>query len=393
MHTIKQRLGLLITGLLIAVIAFIGGTAVSSTYADALIDTANSNGIHINQQDAGQMQPVVMTQNEQIYASVYGAVAQSVVSINVIGEVSNPAFRQAQLFGSTGTGFVIDQEGHIVTNSHVVQDAFRVEVNFFNGRIVRGEVIGNDPDSDLAVIRVTDVPSDELIPVTLADSDNLFIGQEVIALGSPFNQPWTMTTGIISALGRSIDGLAGYSIGSVIQTDAAINPGNSGGPLLNLNGQVIGVNAQIVSQTQSNSGIGFAIPSNLVGRVAEALITSGEMNYSYLGITGRGMSLDVLEALNLPSDTQGVVIQQVLANGPAESAGLLSPDMRSTVTIDGFDVPTSLDIITAIDGSTVRDMPALISYLAENTLPGQAVNLQVIRDGQSIVVPVTLGAR
>jgi S1-C subfamily serine protease len=214
----------------------------------------------------------------------------------------------------------------------------------------------------------------------------------VVAIGSPFNQPWTLTTGVISALNRTIDSLGQYRIGSVIQTDAAINPGNSGGPLLNMQGEVIGVNSQILSQTRSNTGVGFAIPSNLVKRVVPALIEHGSVNYSYLGIQGGDINLYYIEALNLPNNARGVVVRGVESGGPAAQAGLRNAG--NPTTIDDVEVPTSVDIITAVNGDPVTSMDSLIGYLAAKTQPGDTVNLTVVRDGQQqITLPVTLSPR
>lgn len=253
--------------------------------------------------------------------------------------------------------------------------------------------MGLDPDSDLAVLKV-DMPADRLFPATIGDSDQLFIGQTVLAIGSPFNQRWTMTSGIVSALGRTIQGLTQFTVGGVIQTDTAINPGNSGGPLLNLRGEVIGVNSQIISQTRSNSGIGFAVPSNLVKRVANELVANGRVNYSYLGISSNsegGITLRMIEALGIPNNMRGVVVETVTEGGPAAQAGLRGASNPRSVR--GQRVNTSVDIITAIDGQPVHDMSALVSYLAGNTRPGQTVNLTVWRNGQTINIPVVLGAR
>ena len=371
---------------LIVVFAFYVGTAVVSTQANENVSWPTTE---VTQQQV----PAGATEEEQLLASLYNNAAPSVVSINVVARQAGAGFNgQDQLVQGTGTGFVIDMQGHIVTNNHVVEGATSIEVNFFDGRIVRGEVVGTDPDSDLAVIQVNDVPADNLRPIALGDSDSLFIGQEVVAIGSPFGQRWTMTSGIVSALDRTIQGLTDFSIGSVIQTDAAINPGNSGGPLLNLQGQVIGVNSQIESQSRSNSGIGFAIPSNLVQRVAQALIETGNVDYSYLGIQGGSVDLTTIETLNLPNDAQGVVVSTVVGGGPADRGGLQAG--RTTRSNDGFSTFVPVDIITAVDGQPVRDMADLISYLAENTTPGQTVQLTVVRDGtQQLQLPVTLDER
>ncbi|GIK28470.1 MAG: PDZ domain-containing protein [Chloroflexi bacterium] len=311
-----------------------------------------------------------LTTIEKVYANLYNQISPSVVSIGVIDP----------LFGvevSNGSGFVIDADGHVLTNAHVVNDSGAgtfLEVSFFDGTHVRGNVVGIDPESDLAVLRV-DLPADRLRPVIFADSDDLVIGQSALAIGSPFGQRWTMTAGIISALDRTIEGLGDFQIGAVVQTDAPINPGNSGGPLLNLAGEVIGINAQIISETHANSGIGFAIPSNLAMRVAEDLRTNGRVEYAYLGVQrANDITLSAIERLGLPNDTRGLVIGGV--TGPAEAAGLRSND-----------------VITAINGNKISGLGPLLAYLATYTLPGQTVTLSVLRDGQPVDLAVELGSR
>ncbi len=360
--------------------AFVVGTAVTSTTAqDAIFPVVTPQPV--------VAQPVL--DSERVYSTIYYNVSPSVVSINVVARRSSQATIPSSF--STGTGFVIDTNGHIVTNAHVVEGATRIEVNFFDGSIYRADIVGIDLDSDLAVIQV-ERSAAELFPVPLGDSSALFIGQEVVAIGSPFNQPWTMTTGIVSALGRTIDGLGNFSIGSVIQTDAAINPGNSGGPLLNLNGEVVGVNSQILSGTRSNSGIGFAVPSNLVERVIAEIMATGRVNYSYLGISGNDVSLYIIEALNLPNYARGVVIGDVSPNTPAARAGLRAA--AGMMNIDDVPVPSRVDIIVAIDGTTITGMADLIGYLAAETSPGDTVTMSVIRNGtEQLELPVTLEAR
>lgn len=365
---------------------FVIGTMVASTKADTNFQSS------VAELKEAQSTTAPMLEIEATLADIYNRVSPSVVSINVVARTPN-SFSQQDFSEGTGTGFVIDEQGHIVTNNHVVMGATRIEVNFFDGTIARGEVVGLDPDSDLAVIKV-DLPQEQLYPVTFADSDNLFIGQSVVALGSPFGQRWTMTTGIVSAKDRTIEGLSGFQIGAVIQTDAAINPGNSGGPLLDLQGHVIGVNSQILSRTRSSSGVGFAVPSNLVQRVADKLINEGEVPYSYLGISSRPNDVDLalIEVMGLPNNTRGVVVQSVDRSGPAGRAGL--QNASGFVTIDGISVPTSVDIITAIDNEPVTGFNSLIAYLASQTEPGQTVNLTVLRNGTEVItVPVVLGER
>lgn len=319
---------------------------------------------------AAQERQQFLTSTEKIYANLYNQVSPSVVNIGVVD----------RMFGeeiSGGSGFVIDTDGHIVTNAHVIDGvnaSMRVEVTFFDGTHVQSEIVGVDLDSDLAVLRV-DLPSDRLRPVTFADSNELIIGQTALAIGSPFGQKWTMTAGIISALDRTIEGLGQFEIGAVIQTDAPINPGNSGGPLLNLAGEVIGVNAQIISEVRASSGVGFAIPSNLALRVAEDLRADGRVEYAYLGVQRvNDISLNIIERLGIPNNTRGLVIGAV--TGPAQSAGLLSND-----------------VITAIDGQPVSGLGMRLSYLAINTEPGQVIDLTILRAGQLVVLPVELGVR
>ncbi len=341
-------------------------------------------------------------------ASVYDAVSPSTVALNVVVAQTlpngngfpnnNTPFNNRDLpqpeerygYGS-GSGFVIDQQGHIVTNAHVVEGATRIEVMFLDGTKVQADVVGIDAAADIAVIKVA-LPAEDLIPVTFADSDTLDIGQEVFAIGSPFGQRWTLTSGIISALDRTIPGLTQFSIGGVIQTDAAINPGNSGGPLLDVQGQVIGVNSQIRTTDGSSAGIGFAVPSNLVQRVAQQLIAQGFVEYSYLGIQGGDVSLAQIETLGLANNFQGVLVQEVAAGGPAARAGLQNP--TDVEAVDGIPVAKNADIITAINGTAIRNMSDLIGYLARNTQPGDTVTLEILRNGtQSLTLDVMLTPR
>lgn len=323
-----------------------------------------------------------------IPAKVYDQAADSVVAISVVGETINGVQQ-----GGSGSGFVYDMQGHIITNTHVIDGAVEIAVNFLDGTITRAVIVGADPDSDIAVLRV-DVDPAKLRPLQFADIDALFVGQAVYALGSPFGQRWTLTTGIISALNRAIRGLENFSIGGAIQTDAAVNPGNSGGPLLDDNARVVGVTSQILSESGSNSGIGFAIPSDLVQRVAAELIQQGFVEYSFIGISGGDMSLGIIESFNLPEDTQGVVIASVLSGGPASRS-----DLRAPVTVGQEDNIRleSVDILTAINGESLTSFEDLIGYLARNTRPGDTVTFTVLRTtpngAQQLQINVTLSQR
>jgi 2-alkenal reductase len=327
-------------------------------------------------------QDAVQIETDTLFAGVYDRVSPSVVSISVVARSEGTGvFGQDQTVVAGGTGFIFDREGYIITNNHVVDGATEIDVSFYDGTQAHANVVGLDPDSDLAVLQV-DLPEDQLAqfqPVEFGDSDALDIGQTVLAIGSPYGQRWTLTSGIVSAVGRTIQGLTDFSIGGVIQTDAAINPGNSGGPLLDLNGRVVGVNSQIISGSGSNSGVGFAIPGNLAQQVARKLIEDGYVDYSYLGISGSDVSLRAIDAFDLPNNTRGVFVHEVTAGSPAARAGLKSAVYENE---DPTAAPTSADIITAIDGEPITSISDLITYLAAKTEPGQTVTASVLRNGQ-----------
>ena len=299
-----------------------------------------------------------------------------------------------------GTGFVIDKEGHIVTNYHVASDIDQLEVHFSSGLKVYGDVIGSDMDSDLAVIKVN-VDPDELVPLPLGDSDQIKVGQMVVAIGNPYGLSGTMTVGVVSARGRVLDSMrqtsAGtyYSSGDTIQTDALINPGNSGGPLLNLNGEVIGVNRAIqtaglsVSGDAISTGIGFAISSNVVRKVVPSLIEKGSYEYPYLGMTSySSMSLAMIEVLELPQST-GAYVSSVVKGGPADVAGIRGGMVQSSVQ----GLYKGGDLIIAVDGQPIKDFSELMSYMVVNKNPGETITFTVLRDGQTIDVDVLLGFR
>jgi len=296
----------------------------------------------------------------------------------------------------SGSGFVIDMEGHIVTNNHVVEEADAVQVIFFDSSLADAQIVGRDPYSDLAVIQV-DVPLERLVPLELGDSSTLQVGQRVIAIGNPFGLEGTMTAGVISALGRTLSARVYQNSGSfsnpeIIQTDAAINPGNSGGPLLDTRGRVIGVNTAIRSMTGVNSGIGFAVPVNTVKHIVPHLIEEGTYHYPYLGIISdnRFTLAELAGPLGLPV-TQGALIAEVQPGTAAAQAGLRGGDHE--VEIMGGTARAGGDIIVAIDGYELRNFDDLIAYLVRETKVGQRIVLTVIRDGDELEIPVTLGER
>ena len=304
------------------------------------------------------------------------------------------------LGGGSGSGFVFDRDGHIVTNYHVIEGADLLEVDFPSGLKVWADLVGTDLDSDLAVLKV-DVPADQLRPLALADPATIMVGQTVIAIGNPFSLNSTMTIGIISAKGRVLDslresGTGGYfSAGDMIQTDAAINPGNSGGPLLNLNGEVVGINRAIYTEATNiteqpvNSGIGFAISVSIVRNVVPEIIAKGFYDYPYIGITSREqLSLQEIEALGLPQTTGAYVID-VADGGPADKAGIQAG--QTPTEFAGLE--SGGDLIIAIDGQPVNVFGDLIAYLVVNKQPGDQVTLTILRDGETKEVTVTLAKR
>ncbi|MGI6208506.1 MAG: S1C family serine protease [Anaerolineae bacterium] len=317
-------------------------------------------------------------------ASIYERYSDSVVHIQVTG---------AGLSGTTGTGsgWVWDRNGYIVTNNHVVEGASRVLVVFSDESYFEGQIVGTDQDSDLAVIQV-DADPESLVPLELGDSDAVRPGQTTVAIGSPFQFVGTMTAGIVSAVGRVSVQASGYSLPNLIQTDASINPGNSGGPLFDIHGRVIGVNTMIYSQTGEFSGIGFAVPVNTVKRVVPALITDGRYLHPYLGIRGWAVTDPLAEVAALPVN-RGALIGEVTEGGPAEKAGLRGGNRSLNVPgYNGDAVIIGGDIIIALDGQPVTGMNDLISRL-ERYAVGDTVVLTIVRDDETLDVPVELGAR
>ncbi len=294
-----------------------------------------------------------------------------------------------------GSGWVYDLNGHIVTNNHVVASAEQVQVTFWNDVTVIAEVVGTDPDSDLAVIRV-DVDPELLHPLSLADSDQLQVGARVVAIGNPYGLEGTMTSGIVSALGRlmptsSSSSGGSYTLPDIIQTDAAINPGNSGGPLLDLNGNVVGVNTAITSSTEGFTGVGFAVPSSIVARVVPDLIAQGYYEHPYLGVTTFTLVPAYNQAAGLPENQRGVLVLEVARGDPAAQAGLRPSS--ETIEYLGSSAPAGGDIIVAIEDQTVNKFDDLISYLTRKVDVGQRITLTVLRDGERVEVEVTVGAR
>jgi 2-alkenal reductase len=332
----------------------------------------------------------VFAQIQQTYQEIYQNVNPSVVNIQTTQSTGR------SLVTSQGSGFVWDMQGHIVTNNHVVDGAQQISVIFANGDALSAKVVGTDPASDLAVIQV-DASKTTLRPVTMGDSSKVQVGDLVIAIGNPYGLSGSMSQGIVSALSRSLTvdssnpfSSSTYTIPDIIQTDTAINPGNSGGVLVNGNSEVIGVTSAIQSSTNSNSGVGFVIPAKIVQRVVPVLISKGSFAHPSLGMSGITMTPTVASEVGLATTLQGVLVTDVTPGGPADVAGLIASSQQ--MTRPGLISVTAGDVITAIDGQTLKSYEDLVSYLFNSTAVGQKVTLTILRNGSTSTVSVTLGS-
>jgi putative serine protease PepD len=324
--------------------------------------------------------PTPLSVNE-IYRRAY----KGVVEITVSAEGSESPFGGPQAQGQ-GSGFVYDRQGHVVTNQHVVQGASSVSVRFWNGQTYDAEVVGTDSSTDLAVLDV-DAPASVLSPLQLGDSSDVQVGDGVVAIGSPFGLEQTVTSGIVSALHRQMTAPNEFSINDAIQTDAAINHGNSGGPLLNARGRVIGVNAQIESESGGNDGVGFAIPSNTVRSIVSQLVQTGEVEHAYLGVGVQEIPASVAEEVGL---AEGVALTEVRSETPAARAGLRASS--GSRLVDGQSYPTGGDVITALDGEKVTSAAELQSAIDAHK-PGDTVSITFVRDGNTRTLRVELASR
>ncbi len=337
-----------------------------------------------------------LEQEQNVLIELYRRINPAVVSIEVIG--SHPALGDGSapedIPLGQGSGFLFDDQGHIITNNHVVEGANAFQVRFSDGSVYTAALIGVDPGSDLAVIKVDELPQGTA-PLRLADSREVEVGQTAIAIGNPFGLQNTLTVGVVSGVGRSLAGPASqnrgrFRIPNVIQTDAAINPGNSGGPLLNVRGEVIGVNTAIRSESGVFEGVGYAVPANAVARVAPAIIATGHYEHPWMGIGMFDVSPLLSDRFSMDA-RQGVLVTEVQAGSPAQRAGLQAGTRSEeyaggNLLIDG-------DIITAINGTKVLDSDDLVSYLELNTSVGDTVAMTVMRAGQEQQLQMTLGSR
>ncbi len=336
----------------------------------------------------------ILSLEDQV-AAVYETMGDAVVNIAVT-TISHDFFFNPVPQEGSGSGFVYDDEGHIITNYHVIEGADEIQVTFADGTSMMAELVGADATYDLAVLRVA-TPPEPLRPVVMGDSTALRVGQFVVAIGNPFGLEQTVTFGVVSSLGRVIESPDGRYIGEAIQTDASINPGNSGGPLLDLHGRVIGVNAQIISPSRASAGIGFAIPANIVKRVVPELIAHGRYGHPWMGVIFFPVGLNAqlaadferLGVENVP-DT-GVLVTDVLRGSPADQAGLRAGD--TAVTFRRTRINLGGDVIVAINGDPMRTPQELIAYLGAHTWPGEVIDMTVIREGEQLTLSMVLGER
>ena len=378
--------------LLLAALVLITGLACSSAVRKVPTPAAQLNQ-PAQQAESAQPQilptldPNASAPGDDAFVALYARVNPSVVNITIYTDDGKGNMVQF----SQGSGFVYDDAGHIITNAHVVQDAAQVDVRFSDGTIRLGKVLGFDLNSDLAVVLVEEMPAD-VGPLPMGSMEELQVGQSVVAIGNPFGLSGSLTRGIISALGRTIPALNVFSIPQSIQTDAAINPGNSGGPLLNLRGEVIGINDQIETAdgSRANSGVGFAIPVSIIDLVAPALIADGSFTWAWIGVRGSELSYELIKGMDLPVE-KGAYIWQVVDGGPAAKAGLRGAN--DTKPVEGRPTDIGGDVVIAIDGQPVESFDDMLVYVALKTRPGDSITLTIIRDGAQEDITINLEAR
>jgi S1-C subfamily serine protease len=345
--------------------------------------TDGRRGLSDNAFQVGQVGIVKASDTELTLPDLFQNVEKSVVQITDSNEID--------LFESRlGSGFVYDDNGHIITNHHVVSGGGnRLDVTFQDGSVYRASLIGSDPSADIAVLYVKEVSREKLLPLSLADSSKVRVGEHVAAIGNPFGLSGSMSTGIVSGVGRQIPAQEddSFTIPDIIQTDAPINPGNSGGPLLNMRGEVIGINSAIFSTTGQFAGVGFAIPSNTIAQVVPSLITTGSYQHPWLGVAGMDMAPGIASRLGL-DQPRGFLVMDVVAGSPAEKAGIQRGE--EDAVIDGISVKLGGDVILAIDNNTVRKIDDILAYVETEKSVGDDLKLTILRDGQTMELIATL---
>ena len=370
----------------------IGAAAVVAIFTVFLIPSLNSSESEIIENDSnipsaiGESKIIQQTSSYSQNLSLIEIFEKSesgVVRVNVQRE------EQISGINGVGSGFVFDKKGHIITNAHVIENAQKVVVTFLDGRSYNAEVIGYDEFTDIGVIKVN-ADLSLLHPLSLGDSSNLKVGEQIAAIGNPFGLSGSMTSGIVSQLGRLLPSGLGYSIPDVIQTDAAINPGNSGGPLLNMRGDIVGINTAIQSTTGEFTGVGFAVPSKTIAKIVPSLISKGEYDHPWIGISGRDIDPDLAKVLKL-NDAVGFLIVTVVENSPAAKAGLHGS--QDLVSVDGINYPKGGDIILSVDGIEVRKIDDILIHLQRAKSVGDEMALEVLRDNRTTNITIILQER
>jgi S1-C subfamily serine protease len=346
-------------------------------------EALKSDSVKINEQVINAVEASSLYSKKLSLIEIFEKSESGVVRVNVQRNET------AEVIGGVGSGFVFDKKGHIITNAHVVNDAIKVVVTFLDGRSYNAEIIGADEYTDIAVIKVN-ADLALLHPLFIGDSSNLKVGEQIAAIGNPFGLSGSMTSGIVSQLGRLLPSGSGYSIPDVIQTDAAINPGNSGGPLLNMRGEIVGINTAIQSATGEFTGVGFSVPSQTVAKIVPTLIEKGEYKHPWIGISGRDIDPDLAKVLNL-NEAVGFLVITVVEDSPAFDAGLIGSD--KTTEVDGVKYPIGGDVILSVDGIDVRKIDDILIHLQRTKSVGDEMILEVLRDGRTTNITITLQER
>ena len=346
-------------------------------------DEINENKIQM-QYEINEINDIILTKSKTLsLIEIFEKSEPGVVRVNIQrNQTENET-------GGVGSGFVFDKQGHIITNAHVVKDATKTIVTFLDGRSYNAEIVGVDEYTDIGVIKVN-ADLKLLNPLSLGDSSNLQVGEPITAIGNPFGLSGSMTSGIISQMGRLLPSDSGYSIPDVIQTDAAINPGNSGGPLLNMRGEIVGINTAIQSTTGEFTGVGFAIPSQTVAKIVPTLISDGKYKHPWIGISGTDIDLEIAEIMEL-ENTLGFLIITVIEDSPASDAGLIGSNKM--IEVEGREYSIGGDIIISVDGIDVRKIDDILIHLQRGKAVGDEMVLEVLRDGRTTNFTIVLQER
>ena len=356
-----------------------------SCYSNEILSDSEENILEENILEENILEENILEENndneipilDEYFSEIFEGTINSVVYIKT----------DNQMGSGSGSGFVWDESGHIITNFHVINNAEKIVIKFYNGMEYEAAIVGSDPPSDIAVLKIDDLEH-KIEPLIFGKSHKVKPGQTAIALGNPFGEQFTITTGIISGVGRTkLSGFSTYSIPAVLQTDAAINPGNSGGPLLDKSGKIIGMNTQIISESGSFSGVGFAVPSDLIEKVVKSIIIYGKHDYPLLGISGTDLNVDIRQGTGVDRSITGAYITDIEVDGPSDEAGLLhDTGSFNNESWDG-------DIITSVNEEKINSMDDLVGYLALYTSPGEKIKLGIIRNKSNITLEVVLGKR